>query len=130
MALPVILFHHVVFLLAGSVLDVRAELVGDGLGIAGVSVSGDLLGLDLGDRPGEAEERLGRGHIAGFAEIDVDQTVVAVDCPVQIAPCAGDLDVRLHRHASTGRPCRPGAYAGPRPAAAPAWLPSREPPRG
>jgi Transposase DDE domain len=31
------------------------------------------------------------------------------------------------RRASTGRPCRPAAGAGPRPAAAPAWLPSPAP---
>ena len=54
-----ILFQHVVFVLIGSVLDVRAEFVGDGLGIAGMAIGGDLLGLDLGDRPGGAEERLG-----------------------------------------------------------------------
>ena len=41
---------NVVFVLTGAVVDVRAEFLGDGLGIAGVSVGGDLLGLDLGDR--------------------------------------------------------------------------------
>jgi hypothetical protein len=56
---PVILFHHVVLVLTGA--DVRAKFLGDSLGIAGVPVSGDLLGLDLGDRPGGAEERLGGG---------------------------------------------------------------------
>src|SRR4051794_39760809 len=45
----VILFHHVVFILTGTMINVGAEFVGDGLGIAGVPVSGDLLGLDLGD---------------------------------------------------------------------------------
>jgi hypothetical protein len=43
----VILFQHVIFVLTGAVIDVRAEFLGDGLGVAGVSVSGDLLGLDL-----------------------------------------------------------------------------------
>src|SRR3954468_6829404 len=57
---PVILFDHVVFVLAGAVVNVRAELLGNGLGIAGMAVGGDRLGLDLGDRPGRAEERLGR----------------------------------------------------------------------
>jgi hypothetical protein len=75
------------------VVDVRAELLGDGLGIAGVSVGGDPLGLDLGDRPGGAEERLGGGHIAGFAQVDVDQVAVTVDRAVRIAPLTGDLDV-------------------------------------
>src|SRR5687768_13858116 len=55
---PVILFDHVIFILTGAMIDVRAEFVGDGPGVAGVSVGGDLLGLDLGDRPGRAEERL------------------------------------------------------------------------
>src|SRR3954466_15492680 len=58
-----------------------------------MTVGGDLLGLDLGDRLGGAEERLGGGHIAGLTEIDVDQSAVAIDRPVQLAPCAGDLDV-------------------------------------
>ena len=92
---PVILFQHVVFVLAGAVVDVRAEFLGDGLRVAGMTVGGDLLGLDLGDRPGGAEECLGRGHISGLAEIDVDQGAVAIDRPVEIAPCAGDLDVRF-----------------------------------
>ncbi|KJB91274.1 hypothetical protein N826_31075 [Skermanella aerolata KACC 11604] len=43
---PVILFDHVVFILTGAVIDVRAEFVGDGPGIAGVSVGGDPLWLD------------------------------------------------------------------------------------
>src|SRR4051812_31001860 len=124
---PVILFHHVIFVLTGAVVDVRAEFVG--LGIAGVPVSGDLLGLDLGDRPGGAEERLGRGHVAGLAEVDVDQVTVAVDRPVEIAPLAGNLDVGLvDVPAPAG--LRPAACADPRPAAAPAWPPSRAPPRG
>jgi transposase len=92
---PVILFQHVVFILAGAVVDIRAEFLGDGPGIAGVAVGGDLLGFDLGDRPGRAEERLGRGHVAGLAEENVDQVAVSVDRPVEIAPCAGDLDVGL-----------------------------------
>ena len=60
-----------------------------------MSVGGDLLGLDLGDRPGGAEERLGGGHVAGLAQVDVDQVAVAVDRPVEIAPLTGDLDVGL-----------------------------------
>ena len=53
---PVILFNHVVFVLAGAVIDVRAEFLGDGPGIAGMAVGGDLLGLNLGNRLGRAEE--------------------------------------------------------------------------
>src|SRR6476620_8461802 len=33
---PVILFQHVIFVLTDTVVDVRAEFLGDGLGIAGV----------------------------------------------------------------------------------------------
>jgi len=76
-------------------INVGAEFLGDGLGVAGVAVGGDLLGLDLGDRPGGMEERLGGSHVAGLAQVDVDQVAVAVDRPVEIAPCAGDFDVRL-----------------------------------
>src|SRR3954470_19493600 len=92
---PVILFDHVVFVLAGAVVELCAEFVGDSLGIAGVPVSDDLLGLDLGDGSGGAEEGLGGGHIAGLTEIDIDQGAVAVDRPVEIAPFTGHLDVRL-----------------------------------
>jgi hypothetical protein len=111
---PVILFDDVVFVLTGAVINVRAGFVGNGPGIAGVSVGGDLLGLDLGDRPGGAEERPGGGHVAGFTEIDVDQIAVAVDCPVEIAPLPGDFEVGLVDV----------------PAPAPAWLPNPGPPRG
>ena len=68
---PVILFHHVVFVLTGAVVDVRAKFVGNGLGIAGVAVGGDLLGLDLGDRSGGAEERL--GDIAALANLTISR---------------------------------------------------------
>src|SRR3712207_8990795 len=51
---------------------------------AGVSVGRDLFRLDLGDRLGGAEERLGGGHIAGLAQVDVDLGAVAVDCSVEI----------------------------------------------
>src|SRR3954454_19010448 len=89
----VILFHHVVFVLTGAVVDARAKFVGDSLGIAGMAVGGDLLGLDLGDRLGGAEEGLGGGHIAGLAQVNIDQVAVAVDRPVEIAPLPSDLDV-------------------------------------
>src|SRR4051794_6223612 len=88
---PVILFDHVVFILTGAVVDLIAEFLG--VGVAGMAVGGDLLGLDLGDRSGRAEEFLGGSHVAGLAQVDVDQ--IAVDRPVEIAPLSGDLDVGL-----------------------------------
>jgi hypothetical protein len=104
---PVILFHHVVFVLTGAVVDVRVEFLGDGLGVAGMAVGGDLLGLDLGDRSGGAGECLSGGDIAGFAEINVDQVTIVVDRPVEIAPFAGDFDVRLiNMPAPAGLPAR------------------------
>ena len=90
-----ILFHYVVFVLTGAVVDVRAEFVGNGLGVAGMAFGGDLLGLDLSDRSGGAEECLGGSHVAGFTEINIDQVAVAVNRPVEIAPFAGDLEVGL-----------------------------------
>jgi len=42
-----------------------------------------------------AEERLGRSHVAGLAEHGVDQVSVPVDSPVEIAPAALDLEIRL-----------------------------------
>src|SRR4051812_33540858 len=107
---PVILFDYVVFVLTGAVVDVRAEFLGDGLGIAGMAVGGDLLGLDLGDRPRGAEECLGRGHIAGFAEVNIDQIAVAVDRPVKIAPLPGQSHFRFGR----------GLWRGTRPSILPA----------
>jgi hypothetical protein len=65
----VILFQHVVFVLISPMFHSFPEFLGDGRGIAGVAVGGDLLGLDLGDRPGRAEECLGRGQVAGFAAL-------------------------------------------------------------
>jgi hypothetical protein len=36
----VILFQHIVFVVAGAMVDICAEFLGDGFGIAGVSVGG------------------------------------------------------------------------------------------
>ena len=44
----VILFDHVVFILTGAVVDLIAEFLGDGLGVAGMAVGGGPLGLDPG----------------------------------------------------------------------------------
>src|SRR3954469_23997608 len=54
----VIQFRHVILILAGAVVDIRAEFLGDGFGIAGVAVGRDLFGLDLGDRPGQRRNAL------------------------------------------------------------------------
>jgi hypothetical protein len=71
----VILFQHIFFVLAGAVIDVLAEFLGDGLGITAVAVGRDLLEIDLGDGSGVAEERLSRSEIAGFAKVNVDQSI-------------------------------------------------------
>ena len=44
-----------------SVVDVRAKFLGDGLGVTGMAVGGDQLGLDLGDRLGGAEDQFSTG---------------------------------------------------------------------
>jgi hypothetical protein len=66
---PVILFQHIVFVLICPMFYTFPEFFGDGRGIAAVAIGRDLLGLDLSDRVGRAEERLGRGQIAGFAAL-------------------------------------------------------------
>lgn len=92
---PVMLFDYVVFILTGTMVDVRAEFVGDDPGITGMAVGGDLLRFDLGDRSGAMEERPGGSHVAGPAQVDVDQVAIAVDCPVEIAPLPGNFEVGL-----------------------------------
>jgi hypothetical protein len=44
----VILSDYVVLILAGAVIDVRAEFLSNVSGVVDVAVSGDLLWLDLG----------------------------------------------------------------------------------
>src|SRR4051812_40921720 len=102
---PVILFDHVVFVLAGAVVDVVAKFLGNGLGIAGMAVGGDLLGLDLCDRLGGGENPLGGGFSAVFAELSVDWVPAPSSSPKEIPPPAGFFDV--------------GPSAGPAPAGFP-----------
>ena len=90
-----ILFQMVVEVLGSAMFDVIAEDLVEGRRIAGVLIGGDLVRGGSGDRHGGAEERLGGFLIAAFAQIDVNQITVAVDCPVQVAPLAGDPGVRL-----------------------------------
>ena len=73
--------------------DVIAEDLIESRRVTGVLVSRDLVRRRSGDRHGGAEERLGGFLIAAFAQIDVNQITVAVDCPVQVLPLASHLDV-------------------------------------
>src|SRR5512135_945738 len=92
---PVILFQHIIFVLISPMFYSFPEFFGDGCGVAGVAVGRHLLRLDLSDRLGGAEERLGRSEIAGFAQIDIDQVPVAVDCSVEITPLTRNSNVRF-----------------------------------
>ena len=58
-------------------------------------VRGDLVGCHARDGLGRAEEGLGRRHVAVLAEHRVDQIAVSIDRPIQVAPPAPDLQVRL-----------------------------------
>jgi hypothetical protein len=82
-----------------------------------MTVGGDLLGLDLGDRSGGAEEGLGGGHIAGLTEINIDQGAVAVDRPVQIAPFTGHLDIGVRVASEQRIRFRPDGARGAKPRA-------------
>ena len=75
--------------------EVIAEDLVEGRRVAGVLVSRDLVRGGSGDRHGRAEERLSGFLIAGFAQVDIDQVAVAVNCPVQILPPATYFDVCL-----------------------------------
>src|SRR5919202_1523216 len=92
---PMILFQSVILVYAGPVHDVTPQCRADGTRVGAVPVRGDTLGRDTGDRLGRAEEGLGCGHVAVFAEHGVDQPAVTVDGAIQIAPPATNLQVRL-----------------------------------
>jgi hypothetical protein len=77
------------------VFEVIAEDLIEGRRVAGVLVGGDLVRRRSGHRDGRAEEGFGGFLIASFAQVDIDQVVVAVDRPVQILPLATHLDVCL-----------------------------------
>src|SRR4051794_21579979 len=61
---PVILFQPVVEVAAGPVPHPFAQLGPDRPGVAVVTVGRDPVGSDAGDRPGRAEERACRLHVA------------------------------------------------------------------
>src|SRR3954464_12088304 len=48
----VILFQHIIFVLAGAMLHTIPEFLSNGCRIAGVAIGRDLLRLDLSDRSG------------------------------------------------------------------------------
>src|SRR3712207_1940488 len=91
----VILFQHIIFVLVSPMFHTFPEFFGNGCGVAGVAIGRDLLRLDLSDRLGGAEERLGRGKISSLAQINIDQIAVTVDGSVEITPLACNFDVRL-----------------------------------
>ena len=57
------------------------------------------------------EEAPGGSQVAPHRQQDVDDLAVLVDCPVQVSPLAGHLDVRLIGEPPVARrvPARPGS---------------------
>jgi hypothetical protein len=92
---PVILFQPVVEVAAGPVPHPFAQLGPDRPGVAVVTVGRDPVGSDAGDRPGRAEERACRLHVATLAEQHVHERAGAVDRAIDVAPAPVDLQVRL-----------------------------------
>ena len=76
----------------GDPLD---ELDPNDAGISIMTISGHSAWRDSGDCLRRGEERLGGCPIAALAEPDTDQVTGAVDHPVEIAPAAGDAQVRF-----------------------------------
>jgi len=76
-------------------LDLVSEHLFQGRRVAGILVRRDGLRDNACFLHGGAEEGLGGGLVAGGAEEDIDQIVVAVAGSVQVLPLAGDLEIRL-----------------------------------
>ena len=94
---PVILFQVVVFELGRAVLGRIPEYLREGRRIAGVLVRRDRVGCAAGSLDGGAEESLGGDLVAVFAEVNVDQSAVGVDRPVQLSCLPSrDLATRVH----------------------------------
>jgi len=91
----VILLEPIVKIAAGSMSNVPAQFGGDRPGVAVVSVGRDAGWGDAGDCLGRAEERLGGGHVAGFAQHHVYQDTGAVDGAIEVDPATLDLEIGL-----------------------------------
>ena len=60
-----------------------------------VTVRRDTRGGDAGHGFGGAEKRLGRLHVAGFAQPDIDERTETINGAIKIAPATVHVDVRL-----------------------------------
>jgi hypothetical protein len=85
-----------------------AQDAADRLWIGAMAIRRHPLRTKAHGRPGRAEECLCGPHVAVLAQHGVDQVSVTVDCPVEIAPSAADLQVGL-----VNIPADPGASPCP-----------------
>ena len=91
-----ILLHPIIPIIeiaAGSMPHVPAQFGADRSGVAVVAIGRDPGRGDATHRLGGAEERLGGGPIAGFAQPHIDQGTGAVDRAVELNPAPLDLQV-------------------------------------
>src|SRR3954466_10899416 len=92
-----ILLKPVIFIGAGPMLNMPSQRGADRAWVGAGPIRGDPVGCHAGGRLGGAEERLGRRHVPVLAEHGVDQSAVAVDRTIQIAPAAPDFQIRVSR---------------------------------
>ena len=90
-----VLLEAIVQVGAGAVPDRLAQHAADRPRVGAMPVRRHPVRSEALGRPGRAEERLGRLHVAVLAEHRVDQVAAAVDRPIQVGPAAADLQIRL-----------------------------------
>jgi hypothetical protein len=98
----VVLLEMIVQVRVRPMPDGRVEPGADRTRVGILAVGRDPVGDTAGDGYGRAEERLGRGAIARFAQPHVDQ--IASAGAIQVTPAAADLDVRLVDVSASIRP--------------------------
>jgi hypothetical protein len=90
-----VLLDLIVQVPVGPVFNSRAQFGPYRTRVTVMTVRRDTRWNDAGHSFGRSKERLRRGHVARLAQPNVDQGTGTIDRPVQIAPTAIDLDVRL-----------------------------------
>jgi len=97
---PMVLFKSIVQVDARPVTDVAAQCRADRAWVRIMPVGCHPVRHKAGNRPCRAEEPPSRFHVTGRAQHRVDEIPVTIDCPIQVAPVAMDLEVGF-----VARPC-------------------------
>src|ERR1700722_5113499 len=90
-----VLLDPIIQILVSAVFHVVVQFSSDRAGITIVTVGGDARGGDAGHGSGGAEKRLGRLHVAGLAQSDIDERAETINGAIKIAPAHVHFDVRL-----------------------------------